>query len=77
MVTWYGKWFSEHHGSRFSFLTWRDSEEIPLMVAEHYIPSTYTYWIEGEEENTCKLTVILFIWIFRGNSILKRGQNYT
>jgi hypothetical protein len=47
------------------------------MVAEHYIPSTYTYWIEGEEENTCKLTVILFIWIFRGNSILKRGQNYT
>lgn len=33
----------------FSFLTWRDSEEIPLMVAEHniYLVHTHIGWERG------------------------------
>ena len=38
----------------FSFLTWRDSEEIPLMVAEHniYLVHTHIGWERGGDRKS-------------------------
>jgi hypothetical protein len=39
---------------------WRDSEEIPLMVAEHYIYLVHTYWIRERRKILASLLSFCF-----------------
>jgi hypothetical protein len=57
----------------FPCFTWRDLEEIPLMVVEHTVVHI---GLKGKEENTCMLTIVLFFWMFRSITTQKGVDIY-